>query len=182
MRAVILAAARADGNRRLRRSSPPSTESVVRAWSQALNTDDNERAANLFAPDAEIVQAGHVADACARTREAVQWNAAPPLLRPDRLDHGQGPDRHRHLHARRPAAQPLRRPGRARDRDLPRGEGQDRALAPDGGRDPAGDDGLGGFGGASSRRDGRSEQGRRERPDGVRDGRAANASGLVKPS
>jgi len=26
---------------------PPSAESVVRAWSQALNTDDNERAADL---------------------------------------------------------------------------------------------------------------------------------------
>src|SRR6266550_907439 len=39
-------------------STPPSPESVVRAWSQELNTGDNEDAAKLFAPGAEIVQAG----------------------------------------------------------------------------------------------------------------------------
>ena len=33
-------------------SSSPSAESVVRAWSQALNSDDNKRAADLFAPGA----------------------------------------------------------------------------------------------------------------------------------
>ena len=47
--------------------SPPSTESVVRAWSQALNTDDNERAADLFARNAEIVQG-----------DAVRWNSSLP--------------------------------------------------------------------------------------------------------
>lgn len=58
-------------------SSPPSTESVVRAWSQALNTDDNEQAANLFAPGAEVVQPGQVLTL--RTHmEAVQWNARLP--------------------------------------------------------------------------------------------------------
>jgi hypothetical protein len=35
-----------------------SPESVVRAWSQALNTDDNERAADLFAPNAESFSPG----------------------------------------------------------------------------------------------------------------------------
>jgi limonene-1,2-epoxide hydrolase len=58
-------------------SSPPSTESVVRAWSQALNTDDNEQAANLFAPGAEVVQPGQVLTLRTHT-EAVQWNAALP--------------------------------------------------------------------------------------------------------
>jgi limonene-1,2-epoxide hydrolase len=58
-------------------SSPPSAESVVRAWSQALNTDDNERAADLFAPGAEVVQPGQVLRL--RTHaDAVAWNAALP--------------------------------------------------------------------------------------------------------
>jgi limonene-1,2-epoxide hydrolase len=35
---------------------PPSPESVVRAWSQSLNADDDEGAAALFAPGAEVVQ------------------------------------------------------------------------------------------------------------------------------
>jgi limonene-1,2-epoxide hydrolase len=58
-------------------SSSPSTESVVRAWSQALNTEDNQGAANLFAPGAEIVQGGHVLTL--RTHaEAVEWNRELP--------------------------------------------------------------------------------------------------------
>jgi hypothetical protein len=35
---------------------PPSPESVVRAWSQSLNTGDNEAAAELFAPAAQVIQ------------------------------------------------------------------------------------------------------------------------------
>jgi hypothetical protein len=35
---------------------PPSAESVVRAWSMALNSGDNEAAADLFAPGAEVIQ------------------------------------------------------------------------------------------------------------------------------
>jgi limonene-1,2-epoxide hydrolase len=35
---------------------PPSPESVVRAWSQSINADDDEAAADLFAPGAEVVQ------------------------------------------------------------------------------------------------------------------------------
>jgi limonene-1,2-epoxide hydrolase len=58
-------------------SSPPSTESVVRAWSQALNTGDNEQAANLFAPGAEVVQPGQVLTLRTHT-EAVQWNSRLP--------------------------------------------------------------------------------------------------------
>ena len=58
-------------------SSPPSTESVVRAWSQALNTDDNERAADLFAGGAEVVQGDTVTTL--RTHEqAVAWNSSLP--------------------------------------------------------------------------------------------------------
>jgi limonene-1,2-epoxide hydrolase len=58
-------------------SGPPSTESVVRAWSQALNVDDNKTAASLFAPDAKVVQLGHVITL--RThQDALAWNAALP--------------------------------------------------------------------------------------------------------
>jgi len=58
-------------------SGSPSAESVVRAWSEALNQDDNNTAGNLFAPGAEIVQDGHVLTL--RTHEqAVAWNAALP--------------------------------------------------------------------------------------------------------
>jgi limonene-1,2-epoxide hydrolase len=58
-------------------SNPPSAESVVRAWSQALNTDDNERAADLFAPGAEVVQPGQVLRL--RTHaDAVEWNSKLP--------------------------------------------------------------------------------------------------------
>ena len=58
-------------------SGSPSAESVVRAWSQALNEDDNERAADLFARGAEVVQAGQVLT-LATHDEAVKWNAALP--------------------------------------------------------------------------------------------------------
>jgi limonene-1,2-epoxide hydrolase len=37
---------------------PPSPESVVRAWSTSLNSGDNEAAAGLFAPGAQVIQAG----------------------------------------------------------------------------------------------------------------------------
>ena len=58
-------------------SSPPSTESVVRAWSQALNSEDNQGAADLFAPGAEVVQGDRVITL--RTHaEAVEWNSALP--------------------------------------------------------------------------------------------------------
>jgi limonene-1,2-epoxide hydrolase len=58
-------------------SSDPSAESVVRAWSQALTSDDNNRAAVLVAPGAEVVQSGQVLRL--RTHEdAVDWNSALP--------------------------------------------------------------------------------------------------------
>jgi limonene-1,2-epoxide hydrolase len=58
-------------------SGPPSAESVVRAWSQALNSDDNERAADLFADGAEVVQAGQILTLKTHA-DAVHWNEALP--------------------------------------------------------------------------------------------------------
>jgi len=58
-------------------SGSPSAESVVRAWSAALNQDDNNTAAELFARGAEVVQNGHVLTL--RTRhDALAWNTALP--------------------------------------------------------------------------------------------------------
>ena len=57
--------------------SGESPESIVRAWSDALNTGDNEAAADLFAPGAEVVQG----DRTIRLRthdDAVAWNSALP--------------------------------------------------------------------------------------------------------
>ena len=58
-------------------SSPPSTQSVVRAWSQAVNAEDNKGAADLFAPGAEVVQGSSVIRL--RTHaQAEAWNSALP--------------------------------------------------------------------------------------------------------
>ena len=57
--------------------SPPSTQSVVRAWSQALNAEDNKGAADLFAPGAEVVQGSNITRL--RTHaQAEAWNSALP--------------------------------------------------------------------------------------------------------
>ena len=56
---------------------PASPESVVRAWSSALNAGDNESAADLFATNAEIVQGGTDRRFHSRA-DAVEWNAALP--------------------------------------------------------------------------------------------------------
>jgi limonene-1,2-epoxide hydrolase len=58
-------------------SGAASAESVVRAWSRALDAGDNDAAANLFARDAEVVQAGVVTRLHSHA-EAVAWNAALP--------------------------------------------------------------------------------------------------------
>jgi limonene-1,2-epoxide hydrolase len=58
-------------------STSPSPESVVRAWSQELNQGDNQAAAKLFAPGAEVVQAG-TARRLDTHAQAVAWNAALP--------------------------------------------------------------------------------------------------------
>ena len=58
-------------------SADPSAESVLRAWSQELNSGDNKAAAKLFARDARVVQPGVVLRL--RTyRQALAWNAALP--------------------------------------------------------------------------------------------------------
>ena len=53
-----------------------SPESVARAWSAALNRNDNEAAAKLFAPDAQIDQIG--VERLHTHHDAVQWNAMLP--------------------------------------------------------------------------------------------------------
>jgi limonene-1,2-epoxide hydrolase len=54
-----------------------SPESVVRAWSRALNSGENEQAARLFAPGAKVIQSGQVL--LLRTRaDAIAFNAALP--------------------------------------------------------------------------------------------------------
>jgi limonene-1,2-epoxide hydrolase len=58
-------------------STPPSAQSVVRAWSQELNSGDNTGAAKLFAPGAEVVQAGTTIRLNTQA-EAEAWNAALP--------------------------------------------------------------------------------------------------------
>jgi limonene-1,2-epoxide hydrolase len=57
--------------------SGDSPESVVRAWSQALNAGDNEAAAELFAPGAQIVQGGRTVR-LETLEDAVAWNASLP--------------------------------------------------------------------------------------------------------
>ncbi len=49
----------------------------MRNWSEALNADDNDGAADLFASGAEVVQAG-ISYRLSRHEEAVRWNAALP--------------------------------------------------------------------------------------------------------
>ena len=67
-----------------------SPEDVARAWSAALDRADDESAAQLFAPSAEVVQEGGL---ILRTHhDAVEWNASLPcggqITRVDR----QGPN------------------------------------------------------------------------------------------
>ena len=57
--------------------SAPSAQSVVRAWSQALNAEDNKGAADLFAPGAEVVQ-GSIVIRLRTHAQAEAWNAALP--------------------------------------------------------------------------------------------------------
>ena len=58
-------------------SGSPSAESVVRAWSNALNAGDNERAAKLFAPDARVVQ-GPTHLNLKTLSDAIHFNASLP--------------------------------------------------------------------------------------------------------
>ena len=58
-------------------SGGTSAESVVRAWSKALNADDNDAAADLFAPNAQVVQ-GSVVTTLRTHADAVAWNTDLP--------------------------------------------------------------------------------------------------------
>ena len=55
----------------------PSAESVVRAWSQAVNNDDNAAAARLFARGARVVQ-GRSVRRLDTFADARAWNARLP--------------------------------------------------------------------------------------------------------
>jgi limonene-1,2-epoxide hydrolase len=55
----------------------PSPQSVVRAWSEAVNSDDNEGAARLFAQGARVVQ-GTSVRRLKTFDEAQAWNASLP--------------------------------------------------------------------------------------------------------
>jgi limonene-1,2-epoxide hydrolase len=57
--------------------SEASPEEVVRAWSTALNADQNEAAADLFAPGAKVVQGGLELTFSAH-KDAVAWNQSLP--------------------------------------------------------------------------------------------------------
>jgi limonene-1,2-epoxide hydrolase len=54
-----------------------SPESVVRAWSKALNSGDNQSAADLFTPGAQVIQ-GPVVIRLRTHADAVVWNAGLP--------------------------------------------------------------------------------------------------------
>ena len=54
-----------------------SPSSVVRAWSKALNAGDNDAAADLFAPGAEVIQ-GSVVTRLRTHADGVAWNAGLP--------------------------------------------------------------------------------------------------------
>ena len=58
-------------------SGSPSAESVVRAWSQAVNQGDNNTAGKLFARGAEVIQGNSVLT-LRNEHDAVAWNAALP--------------------------------------------------------------------------------------------------------
>jgi hypothetical protein len=53
-----------------------SPDAVARAWSKAINTGDNEAAANLFAPGAVVVQGQEIV--LQTHADAVAWNAGLP--------------------------------------------------------------------------------------------------------
>jgi len=55
---------------------PPSPPAIVRAWSRALNANDNKAAAALFAPGARVIQPG--VDVRLTPRLAVAFNASLP--------------------------------------------------------------------------------------------------------
>jgi limonene-1,2-epoxide hydrolase len=75
--AVVLAVAVVGSGGAIAARSSASPAAVARAWSKALDANDNVRAAQLFAPNARIVQGG--IDARLTTRAlAIAFNASLP--------------------------------------------------------------------------------------------------------
>lgn len=58
-------------------SSSATPEEVVRAWSEALNSGDNEAAADLFAINATVSQPGYIAQLASRD-DAIAFNRSLP--------------------------------------------------------------------------------------------------------
>jgi len=56
---------------------PPSPPAIVRAWSAALNRNDNATAAELFAPNARVIQ-GPLDARLTSPQLALQFNASLP--------------------------------------------------------------------------------------------------------
>jgi hypothetical protein len=56
-------------------ATPPSPPAIVRAWSKALNANDNKAAAALFAPGAELIQG---VDVRLTPQLALAWNRSLP--------------------------------------------------------------------------------------------------------
>jgi limonene-1,2-epoxide hydrolase len=69
---LVLLALTACGGRSV---APP--RDVVRAWSAALDRNDNEAAGSLFAPAAEVVQNGGLTKLSSHA-DAVRWNSLLP--------------------------------------------------------------------------------------------------------
>ncbi len=75
--AAVLALAVAGSGAAIAARSSASPAAVARAWSKALNANDNARAAELFAPNARIVQSA--VDVRLTTRAlAIAFNASLP--------------------------------------------------------------------------------------------------------
>ena len=75
--AAVLAVAVAGSEAAIAARSSASPAAVARAWSKALNANDNVRAAQLFAPNARILQRGVDARLTSRAL-AIAFNASLP--------------------------------------------------------------------------------------------------------
>jgi len=78
-------------------SKSSSATDVVRAWSAALDRNDNEQAARLFADGAQVVQNGE--ETLLTHADAVRWNAGLPCG--GRISHPSVLDRYRAIPATR---------------------------------------------------------------------------------
>ena len=101
---------------------------VVRAWSHALNANDNEHAARLFAHNARVVQPG--VDVLLNSHAlAVAFNASLPCAGTSRRGEREGQPGDGDVRPGRAPEASLRRPGREGGGPLRRPPRQDRPLA-----------------------------------------------------